>query len=101
VAVDIDWIGNQVCSLTWMRPSLRSETELAVDEGVVELQALAPGRPDECLVILPHQRERPARLENGKHADEPLTDAFALGNLAGQILLFRRLAQVLVGAPGL
>src|SRR6266851_3040786 len=72
------------------------QTELAIHEVVVELQALAFRWPDSCLVVLPPQRERSARLENGEHANKSLLDAVALGDLASQILLSRRLAQVLV-----
>ena len=75
------------------------EPELAVHKVVVELQALALGRVDPRLVLLPHQRERSARLDDRKHADKSLADAVSLGDLSSQILLSRRLAQVLVGPP--
>src|SRR5262245_3061550 len=62
------------------------EAEVAVHEVVAKLEALAPGWPDECFVLLPHQRERAAGFQNGKDADESFADTVTLGDLASQIL---------------
>jgi hypothetical protein len=76
------------------------QTELAVEEVEIQVQAFAPGKPCERMRVLPDQGEGAARLEHGEHTDQALCDAVTLGNLSREILLAGRAAEILVRTPG-
>jgi hypothetical protein len=76
VEIDLDLHG---------KPSLNThmdETEVAVHEVEIEVQALAPSGPDEGTSLL-----EAARLKYGEDSHQPLLDAVALRKLPSRVLL--------------
>ena len=82
------------------QPGLQShvhQTELPVDEVEIDEQALASGQAEFEVTCFPvaADLERPARLDAGEHADQPLSDSVALHHSAGEVLFGdRRRSQI-------